>query len=344
MAYPKPLSEKSLKKMYEESGLSEEKIVFLRNLFESAANLYGVIPLLDLWDVYKEYAAHEETLKIQKKDIFTFSSIARREEHDYSIYEIDELYTEEKRADKDRFLIINEVIRNCNIQVFYKLHEMQQGKPYYVSDDLFTINGPVVSEQEKILKDYLDNLVCTSPIIRNKYNEKMNKPSPHQGKKLKDFEFISDTEKFEIEWLSGKNEHGPKKPQEKKLNEYLKTLEGSYADRIFRDLRFNIFSGWLQFMECIEYFMDHLNEVGVDFTEEEANKLLSMIFDFSNNSHLYVNRGWTPSELSKVFNSGGGMPKTISFGPGIMQAVKEGKISLEELKSQVEAMGLKIQL
>lgn len=37
-------------------------------------------------------------------------------------------------------------------------------------------------------------------------------------------------------------------------------------------------------------------------------------------------------------------PQTISFGSGIMQAVKEGKISLEELKRQAEAMGLKVKL
>ena len=48
MAYPKPLSQKTLDKMYQESGLTEEKIDFLRNLFDSAAALYGIITLDDL--------------------------------------------------------------------------------------------------------------------------------------------------------------------------------------------------------------------------------------------------------------------------------------------------------
>ena len=55
MSYPKPLSQKTLDKMYKESNLSEEKIVFLRKLFDSASALYGIIPLCDLWEVYKEY-------------------------------------------------------------------------------------------------------------------------------------------------------------------------------------------------------------------------------------------------------------------------------------------------
>lgn len=40
MSYPKPLSQKTLDKMYKESNLSEEKIVFLRKLFDSASALY----------------------------------------------------------------------------------------------------------------------------------------------------------------------------------------------------------------------------------------------------------------------------------------------------------------
>lgn len=63
MAYPKPLSEKSIRKMYDESGLIDEKIVFLRNLFEGAAFLYGVISMEELWDVYKELSEKTKTVK-----------------------------------------------------------------------------------------------------------------------------------------------------------------------------------------------------------------------------------------------------------------------------------------
>ena len=54
MAYPKPLSEKSIARMYTDSKLSEEKIIFLRKFFDSCASLYGSICLNDMWEVYKE--------------------------------------------------------------------------------------------------------------------------------------------------------------------------------------------------------------------------------------------------------------------------------------------------
>ena len=61
MAYPKPLSKKTIDKMYLDSGLTEEKITFLRRLFDGAAALYGVITL----DV-----KGEEKAKLTPEDLF----------------------------------------------------------------------------------------------------------------------------------------------------------------------------------------------------------------------------------------------------------------------------------
>lgn len=54
MSYPKPLSEKSLKRLYTQAGLSTEAYDFLHSLFAACANLYGAIALRDVWSVYQE--------------------------------------------------------------------------------------------------------------------------------------------------------------------------------------------------------------------------------------------------------------------------------------------------
>ena len=41
MSYPKPLSEKSLKRLYTQAGLSTEAYDFLHSLFAACANLYA---------------------------------------------------------------------------------------------------------------------------------------------------------------------------------------------------------------------------------------------------------------------------------------------------------------
>ena len=51
MSYPKPLSEKSLKRLYTQAGLSAEACDFLHSLFAACANLYGAIALRDVWSM-----------------------------------------------------------------------------------------------------------------------------------------------------------------------------------------------------------------------------------------------------------------------------------------------------
>lgn len=164
MAYPKPLSEKSIARMYADSKHTEEKIDFLRCFFDGCAALYGSICLNDMWEVYKELSEKTEVVKLQRKDIIEFSSIARREVHDYCVYEIDELYSAEKRSDIHRYVILSEIISLAKIHVFYQLDEMQQGRPWYVPENLLSFKGHVVTPQEKKLVEYIENLKATSPV------------------------------------------------------------------------------------------------------------------------------------------------------------------------------------
>lgn len=345
MAYPKALSEKSIKKMCEQFGLTDEKVGFLGNLFEGAAFLYGIILIEDLWNVYKELSEKTKTVKLLKKDLLAFSSIARRENHDYYIYEIDELYPAEKRSDQKRFLILKEIMKAEDPEVFYDLFEKQVGRPYYVPENLTEISGHIVTEQEKKLVKFIENLKATSPVIHLKYNREKTKPSPHQGKKLKDFTYISSLEALKVKWLSGKCAGSPKKSQEKKLREYLESIEGSFAERIFRNFRFRLFTGRNQLLQEIKILTESLDDIGVELTMDEAKQLISLLQDFNNNSHLYANRGWTPAELSAIERAmNPGQQQILSFGPGIMQAAKEGKISLEELKKKAESMGFKVEM
>ncbi len=345
MSYPKPLSEKSIAKLYADSKLTEEKIAFLRKFFDSCAALYGSICLNDMWEVYKELSEKTDVVKIQRNDIYKFSSIARRELHDYYVYEIDEMYIDEKRVEKYRHVIFKEIMDMGWFQLVYELTEKQVGKPFYVPENFLEFKGHIVTPEEKRVFEYIENLKATSPFIRNLWNEKMNKPSPHQGKKLKDFSYLDPSEANEIERLSGKSEDGPKKCQQKKLDEFMASVQGSFAEKIFRELRFSFFSGWFGYMDQIKHTMDSLYEVGVDFTEKEANRFMELIQDFMNNSHLYVNRGWTSSDLSahrSVMNPN--QKPVLTLGPGIKKAIENGDISLEHLMALAKAKGIEIEL
>ncbi len=344
MTYPKPLSEKTLERMYRESGLKEEQIKFLSGLFEGASSLYGVIQLKDLWNVYRELSDKTDTVKLQRKDIYAFSSIARREEHSYRIFEIDEFYTKEKRSDGERFLVLNEINDDMGRDVFYNLVEQQNGKPFYVPEDLASISGHVISKEEKALRDYLENLVSTADTIPPlSGNRSIMETSPYKGKKLSDFIHLSRHDRFEIQWLSGEVEGGRKTKNEKLLEAFRKSVEVPYSERIMVNLRLEAFTLWLTAQEMISYFFDKLTEVGVEMPLDKANCLMSLVSDFINSSRLYANRGWTPKELFEIQRKTNPGPMRMSFGPGMIKAMKEGNISLDELRRQCREMGLNVE-
>ena len=51
MSYPKPLSQKTLNKLYEKAGFSVEVQDYLHKLFTACVNLYGVITVKEIWDL-----------------------------------------------------------------------------------------------------------------------------------------------------------------------------------------------------------------------------------------------------------------------------------------------------
>ena len=73
-----------------------ENIDLLQKYYKAFSNLYGAIILSDAWYLFK--MAEEDITKkrhIIKKDFYAFSEVARYEDHDYFVLEIDELYEEE---------------------------------------------------------------------------------------------------------------------------------------------------------------------------------------------------------------------------------------------------------
>ena len=59
-----------------------------------------------------------------------------------------------------------------------------------------------------------------------------------------------------------------------------------------------------------------------------------------NNSHLWRNCGYTPSELFAMQPQQ--MPKTVSLGPGIQKAIAEGQIDRNEIVKKFKEMGVEV--
>lgn len=340
MYYPKPLSEKSLDKLYKESGLTTEQTDFLHKLFCAAANLYGVIPLAHLWEVYKDLSEKADVPKVKRKDMIAFSGIARREVQPYYVSEIDELYTEEKRKDLDRQIILRSLIRSGGggLVVFYDLVEKQFEKPYYVPEDLLDFAEIKETEENRKLRTFLGNLRVTEKEVTDAFG-KVTK-CRHTGKKLKNFSYFNKYEQFEVDYYGGKT--AGHKRNEKLLREHLERYRGTEAEKLTRKIQFKVTTGSDSPTYVIKSLVEELQEVGVVLDIKLVEELTKVIYEYNNNSQLMQNRGWKPVELRAAMPPGDG-PKIIKMGPGLKQLIKDGEIDLDEYRRMVEAHGFKLE-
>ena len=328
MAYPKPLSKKKLDSLYLQSGLKEKQIEFLHQFFQACVNLYGAIELQDVWTIYPQI--RDTCPKIMKKDIITFSSIVRREEQPYYVFEIEELYSEEPHRDSQRHLVSKELVGSGygKFVWFYDLMENLSPHPYYIPDDFLSYASPDTEPAQKELLSFLENLWSTEKQCVPPYG----KPYPNQnkGKRLKEFSFLSSGEKFDLSYYS-------KKPAI--INEIMQMNQCSAAEKLCRKFCFRENVNCLDTTKLIGFIFEDLREMGVLLTEQQSEKLLQLLVNVHNHCRKWCMCGWSPSDLASKSRP---QINTISFGSGLKKAFEDGSIDKNELIDSLIKQGFRI--
>lgn len=72
----------------------------------------------------------------------------------------------------------------------------------------------------------------------------------------------------------------------------------------------------------------------IDMNDERFRKLTDLYFDLSNHTRMPMNKGYTPNEL---FTTRRVDPTSISFGPGIQDALLSGNLDANELRQSIFA-------
>lgn len=144
MAYPKPLSAKSLARLYEQAGIDDQKSEYLHKAFLACSNLYGMVLLRAVWNLLRENGA-----PLKRKDVINFSGIVRREDQPYRVYEVDELFCDEKRSDLNRVIVNKRMIGHGygHLSRVYYFEENCPEIPYYNPQDLLAWAEPTMIPQ-----------------------------------------------------------------------------------------------------------------------------------------------------------------------------------------------------
>ncbi len=336
MSYPKPLSEKSVNRLYNEAGITEKQIVFLRSFFTACANLYGVIVAEEAWDVYRELSSKTETVRLHRKDMYAALGVLRRELVPFYVFEADEVFSEEERTDKYRVIALRELISPGygKFTEMYCVMDNVGDKPFFVPPNLLDYVTMPENQYEHELLDMLGRMKCTLSEYEDDWGNKH--PCRYKGKRLSDFSYIGSYEEFKLERLRGEIEGC--KGSEKKAAEYEAKLNSiTAAHYLVNELKRRGSVGNVPISDSIKYFFDDLNRMGVSFSRnKQPNTAIQAVSNMLNNQHLWCNRGWTPHELFTQAPVRS-MP-TMSFGPGMQQAFADGTMDKDELVRKLKEM------
>lgn len=333
MSYPKPLSTQSLEKKYSDACLTGDQRVFLHLLFSACSNLYGVIHIRDVWDVYRKITDYKP--KIHRKDLIAFSSIVQREEQPYFVLDESELFVDGSERDTERYIVNGQIVGKgpARYAYVYDLLDNQGNRPYNVPDNFLGNSISVPSIEETMLLDYLRNLKITLDEYENEWGVKFK--CEDKGKRLGETDTLSFFEKTMIEL--------EKRPS---FREHLeKTLSGSKAERMLRKLKLRINIGTPPFGETVKYLFQEIDENGVVLSEKEDETLLSMIQVFNNKSRLWHNCGWSPYELSIHLYGKEGAPAglhRLSIGPNMREHFQNNPKEWEDFLRKAKEMGIEV--
>lgn len=280
MSYPNPLSKKALEKLILDSKLSKEQLHFLEEFFLSCSNLYGMISLRMMWNIYNEM---KDVPKIKRKDLVSFSSIARRKENPYYIYEIDEIFSD-SRSDLKR-LVINSQLIHYGQDRFMDVDALNNNfldVPYVFSYELLSYAYPKKSMEETDFIEYLGKLKVTKKSVQ-KYHRKLE--CVHYGKCLKDFSYLNFHEQFELDYRK-KN-----KTYESFKTQFLKQHAGNEAEKLVNNFIVQAKIGTRFYEELLEEMYDELEEVGVNLSDENVRTIRYLSADLFNALSLWYLKG-----------------------------------------------------
>ena len=127
--FPEEYSREVLETMYERLAVPAETVNLLRGYFDCAAELYGIIPLRKLLDIY-----NTQNAPISEKDFISVAEVFRHERHTYAILGQEALYEDAPfSAPIDRELVAQHLYYD-DLEEYYTLAEGQQGKPFYIPE------------------------------------------------------------------------------------------------------------------------------------------------------------------------------------------------------------------
>ena len=308
-AFPNPVSNRALQKMYQElaqeteghidisTEAGAERSALLRRYIAASSNLYGVASLQEVWE---QFAKSEPTLvkqrKIRKKDFVKFTEILRVQDLPYYILNWDEIYAEVDSCKPIDRLVVNKKLVSVGVRRLWDVHTIiheQKKVPAIMLDReeyLAWAEGSQFWETvyARKMKMFLENL-C---VAENSQNCDID-GKPIHGKSLSSFIFWSERDKKSYK-VGGTTKQ--------KKNFFFEQYQVMESEKLMQRLEqyLNLGEAEYPYTNILEWLLNALGEVGVELTKKQIDTLIDLFVDLNNHSRLWFISAWTPAMLVEV--------------------------------------------
>lgn len=340
MAYPKPLAPKTIDKMYIKLGVDKEQKDFIHTFYAASMNLYGTISLDDAWEVYKELSCSITLPKFPQKLFFEISDILRREPLDYYMFEVDELFEDERRVLKHRQLVRKDLIdigAGANkFSRFYTLYHKQEEECHFIPKNFLSFAVPKMTKAEKTFLEYLGNLKINMKEAIGPFGP--SRPGGKLGQRLKAISFLNAEENHQIQYYSGLTPEKIK-PNPKQVELIKASARRNEAEKLYYMFKDADNIEYMTFEESFEMLQHELNEVGVSLSSKEAHKLAQFLEEVHNTSHRLCQLGWAPQDLYDLAPHN--QPAAITLTPTAPAPMGAPTMDIAEIERHLKELGLK---
>lgn len=338
MAYPKPLSSRTIQKMLEEAQIDNKKADFLYELYHCAANLYGIIMLDELWDVYKALKSSNKYPSIKKKELIGFSDIVRRQNLPYRVYEMEEIYKGQKEGKELRLLIKRDLTGREGFdrdELLY-IDEQRYEHPFYVPKDILVFTDDYETLEAKNFRICLENLICKQKYTTDKDGKKIR--NPNFRKKLKDYSYMNQMDYLVLNVYS----ESDSAYNRRKLEEFKGIMSLPASLRIYNTIVKIVKKGCMKLTVLVTMLFEYLQDAGAQVDEREVNMILKYFIEMYNNTHQFSMGGWTPHELALAYPPNPDAKPAIVFGENLQRMFETGEIDREEYEKAIREAGLEV--
>lgn len=298
MAYPKPLSEKTLSRKYGELSISSEKLEFLKKFYNACICLYGFVSVREALEVYGQIAHQEGVPALEEDDFYEPLDVFRRDGTVPFFIAYDE---EVMEGDPEAGLPEETVIAHRNLmytgrQWLYRILSLgevreEMGIPFYIPDHFMSIQSIPVTEEEKELAEYLGNLRARGGVIRDFETKEIPKPSRY-GPKLSTISYISATEQFIIDMI-----HSSGNDKNKKLHGVVdqiweKAMGKPASLRILDTFKTSCYLGQTLYKDALDQVETDLRWLGVSPRMWKKKDLRRLCRNAYESFPLWITYGW----------------------------------------------------